>query len=131
MVATRRDFLRWVGLGAAAAAARPAVVLAERIRILGGGATPFAEGLVDEEFRRFLAAVRVGHGAVSGGLRVFWLHGDIPGKPMAVATLQEARSRGDLLIRERDQASVPELIGENRGKAYVLLLAGEIVVGGK
>ncbi len=32
---------------------------------------------------------------------------------------------------ERAQASVPELIAENHGKAYVLLLAGEILVGGK
>jgi hypothetical protein len=48
-----------------------------------------------------------------------------------VATLEEGRSRGDLAITERDRAAVPELIVENRGKAYVLLLAGEVLLGGK
>src|SRR6185312_11829911 len=36
-----------------------------------------------------------------------------------------------LLITERGSATVPELIVDNRGKLHVLLLAGEILVGGK
>jgi hypothetical protein len=39
--------------------------------------------------------------------------------------------RGALLITEHDQARVPELVVENRSKTYVLLLAGEILLGGK
>jgi hypothetical protein len=46
-------------------------------------------------------------------------------------TLDEARAGGALIVTERGQATVPELIAENRGKTYVLLLAGEILVGGK
>src|SRR5262249_41898137 len=37
----------------------------------------------------------------------------------------------DLLITEREQATVPELVVENRGKGPVLLMAGEILLGGK
>jgi hypothetical protein len=46
-------------------------------------------------------------------------------------TLDEARQRGDLRIVEREHATVPTLIVENRGKSHVLLLAGEILLGGK
>ena len=35
------------------------------------------------------------------------------------------------MITERAQAAVPELIVENRGKVHVLLMAGEILIGGK
>jgi hypothetical protein len=73
----------------------------------------------------------VGEAKVHEGLRVFWLHGGSPAPVLEVATLEEARSRGDLLITERDQATVPELIVENRRKSHVLLLAGEILLGGK
>jgi hypothetical protein len=65
-----------------------------------------------------------------GALHVVWLAGPAsPGLP--VATLEEARGRGELVIAEREQATVPELVVENRGKAFVLLLAGEILLGGK
>jgi len=107
---------------------------ADRIRILGGGGgaeAPFAVGRVSPEYQRFVAGVRVGEARGHGGLTVFWLSGTGPGTPLHVATLEEARLRGDLAITERDRATVPELIVENRGKAYVLLLAGEILLGGK
>jgi hypothetical protein len=61
---------------------------------------------------------------------VVWLEGP-PGPPLAIAALEDARTRGDLLISEREQAAVPELVVENRGKRAVLLLAGEILLGGK
>lgn len=64
-------------------------------------------------------------------MRVLWLYGGLPVIPLAVATLEEARSQRDLHIAERDRATVPELIVDNRGKSYVLLLAGEILLGGK
>ncbi len=133
MGANRRDFLRLVGLGGAGVLARPAASWADRIRILGGGGPDpsIAIGQVSPDFQQFMAGVRVGQGRGHGDMLVFWLHAKGPGAPLEVATLEEARSRGALLITERDQAAVPELIVENRGKVHVLLLAGEILVGGK
>lgn len=132
---TRRDFVRWLGAGlAAAATVRPLAARADRLRILGDGGAAEPAGLpgqVSPELRRFLAEVRVGEAGRHGPLWAFWLYGPPPAAPLAVATLEEARARGDLLITERDQATVPELVVENRGKAYVLLLAGEILLGGK
>ena len=133
MRANRRDFLRLVGLGAAGALALPPAAWADRIRILGGsGPEPsIAIGHVSLDLRRFLSGVRVGQARGHGDLLAFWLHGAAPAAALDVATLEEARSRGDLLITERDQATVPQLIVENRGKVHVLLLAGEILLGGK
>jgi hypothetical protein len=132
MRATRRQFVRWLGV-AGTAGLRPAAAWADRPRILGGGGGDqpgFGFGKVSPEFQRFVAGVRVGDVRTHGPLRFVWLHG-APGAALAVATLEEARGRGDLLITEREQATVPELVVENRGKAYVLLLAGEILLGGK
>jgi hypothetical protein len=64
------------------------------------------------------------------GLHVVWLAGR-PASPLPVVTLDEARQRGDLRIVEREHATVPTLIVENRGKSHALLLAGEILLGGK
>lgn len=133
MRTNRRGFIRLLSLGAVGAAwADPLGAWADEIRILGGPpGQPFAPaGRISPEFQRFAAGVRVGEAATHGPLRVFWLHGGAAAA-LAVATLEEARSRGDLVIAERDQATVPELILENRGKSYVLLLAGEILLGGK
>jgi len=134
MGTNRRDFLRALGIGGTVGAvASPVAAWADRIRILGGsgGAEPsFAVGKVSLDFQRFVAGVRVGEARGHGALLVFWLHG-APSPALDVATLEEARSRGDLLLTERDQASVPELIVENRSKSHVLLLAGEILLGGK
>jgi hypothetical protein len=133
---TRREFVRWLGLGLAGVVGAPsAVAWADRIRILGGGSgggemSVAAPGQPSPALRRFLGGVRVGEVQRHGPLRVVWLHG-VPGLPLPVAVLDEARSRGDLVITERDQATVPELVVENRGQGYVLLLAGEILLGGK
>lgn len=133
MDANRRDFLRLAGLGAGAVLARPAAAWADRIRILGGPDPDpsIAVGQVSADFQRFMAGVRVGQARGHGDILAFWLHAQAPAAALDVATLDEARSRGDLLITERDRATVPELIVENRGKTHVLLLAGEIVLGGK
>jgi hypothetical protein len=133
MGANRRDFLCLVGLGGAGVLARPAAAWADRIRVLGGeGPNPsIAIGRVSPDFQRFMAGVRVGQARAHGAIVVFWLYGAGPAGALDVATLEEARSRGDLLITERDQATVPELVVENRGKVHVLLLAGEILLGGK
>ena len=85
------------------------------------------------ELERALGGLILGPAAVQGGLAVLWLHAkDTAGRPpLEILTLDESRARGVLTVIERAQASVPELIAENRGKTHVLLLAGEILIGGK
>src|SRR6202048_3332566 len=84
-------------------------------------------------FLKTLGELTVGPAVTQAGLSVLWLiGGDSKGlAAVDVLTLDEARARGALTVVERAQASVPDLIAENRGKAHVLLLAGEILIGGK
>src|SRR6266498_63011 len=130
----RRDFLRVCGLGMAGALATPAVAGATRIRILeeaGESDRPILSGQVSPDFQRFMAGIRVGPARAHGALMVFWLHAKEAPAALEVSTLDEARARGALVITERDQATVPELLVDNRGKSAVLMLAGEILIGGK
>ncbi len=130
----RRDFLRMCGLGGIGVVASPALAWATRIRVLeegGDGDRPILVGQVSPDFQRMASGLRVGPAQAAGGLLVFWLRAKEAPAALEVATLEEARARGQLLITERDQATVPELLVENRGKTPVLLLAGEILLGGK
>ncbi len=81
--------------------------------------------------QRFAGALNPGDVVRHGALTLVWLHGGESGPSPAVATLDDAQGQGDLLIAERGSATVPELIVDNRGKTHVLLMAGEILVGGK
>jgi hypothetical protein len=130
----RRSFLTLLGAGAAALMAPPRA-LADQIRILpdGGGPTPLLPGQGSPDLKRALGRLTVGPAATQGALAVLWLVGRDPadGSRLPMLTLDEARAGGALIVTERGQATVPELIAENRGKTYVLLLAGEILVGGK
>jgi hypothetical protein len=130
---TRRKLLSGVVAGAAGVIAGAATAMAERIRLLPaeGDVGPIKTGVISPEFQRFVATVRVGETRAHGTLLVCWLRGTTTAPPLAVATLEEARTSGDLVITERAQASVPSLIVENRGKLHALLLAGEILIGGK
>ena len=139
MNALRRSFLKLLG-AAGAAAVTPGPALADRIRILpdgGGPVDPGLPGQVSPDLQRTLGQLTVGPGVTQAGLSVLWLiGGDSKGSAalpaaLEVLTLDEARARGALTVVERAQASVPDLIAENRGKAHVLLLAGEILIGGK
>jgi ARG/rhodanese/phosphatase superfamily protein len=128
----RRSLLQMLGVGMGVAAASPA--WAQKIRILpGAGEVPPAAGddQAMSEVRRVLAGVRVGERRAHGGLTVFWLHASAAPTPLALATLDEARVAGGLLVTERAQAAVSDLVIENRGPVHVLLLAGEILQGGK
>jgi hypothetical protein len=134
MDTSRRDFVRGcaVGLGGAVGVLIAGQAWGDRRRILGGEGLP-AGGWATApgpELREFLADVRTGPVVARAGLHVVWLAG-AAASPLPVATLEEARQRGDLQIVERDQAAVPTLIVDNRGRSYVLLLAGEILLGGK
>jgi hypothetical protein len=124
---SRRGFLQGLGLGVGVAMASPA--WADRIRILPGPGIAAAGDQVDLEASRFFQSARVGSRRGHGGLTVFWLTAARPTAPLSIRTLEEAR--GELIVAEREQAAVPTLVVDNRGKTYVLLLAGEILLGGK
>ena len=129
---TRRSLLRMLGLGAGVAIASPA--RADRIRVLPevrAGEAPSGGGSLGTDLRRFLESVRVGERRAHGGLTVFWLHGPGGAAPFAIRALDEARARGELQVTERDRATVSSLVIENRGSMHVVLLAGEILQGGK
>jgi hypothetical protein len=129
----RRSFLELLG---AACVAAPTLALADQIRILpdpGSSHPLLPPGQTSPEMERALGRLTLGAAATQGALSVLWLHRkDPPGGPTPeILTLDEGRARGVLVVTERAQATVPELTAENRGKAYVLLLAGEILIGGK
>jgi len=113
---TRRSLLRLAGLAATATLTVPRGV---------------AAGPGSSALERFSSSVQPRAVMRHGALAVVWLHGGEPGAGPSIATLDEAQASGTLLITERGSATVPELIVDNRGKAHVLLLAGEILVGGK
>jgi hypothetical protein len=136
MNALRRSFLRLLATAGAAAVSAPTLARADRIRVLPDrGATTLGPlpGQNSPELGRALGRLTLGPAAIHGGLAVVWLQAKdtAGGPPLEILTLDESRARGVLTVIERAQASVPELIAENRGKAYVLLLAGEILIGGK
>jgi len=135
MNALRRSFLKLLG-AAGAAVVSPGLALADRIRLLpdvGGPADPGLPGQISPELRRSLGRLTLGPAVTQGALSARWLlGGSLKGAaPLEISTLDEARARGALTVVEHAQASVPELIAENRGKTHVLLLTGEILVGGK
>jgi hypothetical protein len=130
----RRNFLRICAMGTATAASVTTPVWANRIRVLGDVSEQdrlIAVGHPSPSFQQFINGVRLGQARRHGALTVFWLHG-VPTPPaIEVVTLEEGRAQGTVIVTERAQASVPDLLVENRGKTHALLLAGEILVGGK
>ena len=131
----RRSFLKLLATGGALAASAPPLARADRVRVLpdGGDATASLVMGRSPELGRALGELTLGPAASQGGLAVLWLHakGAAATPSLEILTLDEGRARGALTVIERAQASVPELIAENRGKTHVLLLAGEILIGGK
>jgi hypothetical protein len=128
----RRAFVRSMG-AVVGVVVVPAMARAERIRVLPPADA--REEVVRRERREVLSSllrsVRGGEVASHEGLAVLWLHASASVPALAVQTLDEARGRGALVIEEQARASVPTIVADNRGGSYVLLLAGEIVVGGK
>jgi hypothetical protein len=130
----RRRVIGLFGIATASAVMRPLSAAADRIRILpsvdlvdpprSGTPTP-------APLRALLRDTRVGTFHAHGALSVFWLSGPAPAGSLASETFDEARSKNTLVITEKGQATVPTLIADNRGKSHVLLLAGEIMLGGK
>ncbi len=65
------------------------------------------------------------------GLTVFPLVTSRPAHQNDIVSFDEARRRGWIELRERDDATVGELSVVNNGSRNVLMLSGAIVVGGK
>src|SRR5215831_13312461 len=129
----RRQFLLRA-LGAVGAIAFPNGASAQRRRVLGEASDIRQSppgGKPDGNLSSWLLSMRVGPAAAQASLLAFWLTAKDQPSKFDITTLDEARRSGTLLITERAQATVPELIVDNRGKVPVLLLAGEILVGGK
>jgi len=129
----RRSFLKLCG-GVGATLSLPVLGRAEQIRILPDGGGPLPEpGRRSPDLQRALSGLVLGPAVTHGSLSVIWLESAAgTGRtPLDVMTLDEGRAASVLTVVERTQASVPDLTAENRGKRYVLLLAGEILIGGK
>lgn len=133
MNASRRSFLTLLGTAGAAMVAAATPARADRIRVLPeAGPAPGLLGQESPDLARALDELALGPAASRGALSVLWLRvPDAGTPPIDILTLDEGRARGALVVTEHARASVPELIADNRGKAHVLLLAGEILIGGK
>jgi hypothetical protein len=131
----RRSFVGFIGAVASAVLGGPGRVAADRVRILPPASADAGGPLLHTEaipvLGPFLDAVRIGPLRAHGSLAVLWLTGPPAGALLDVATLDEARARGDLILSELPQAAVPAVVADNRARRPVLLLAGEIVLGGK
>jgi hypothetical protein len=80
----------------------------------------------------FADAVRLGTPITRANVAVFPLKLRAAGRAADVATLDEAVARNELSVKEVDASgSVNALQVENRGDRPVLLLAGELLLGGK
>ena len=129
MTMPRRTFLGFTAV-AALAAARSALADPRRILTAPDATAPVAGGRLPE-LERAMRQLRIGSAVQHGGLAVFWLASTAPASTLTIETLEEARASSALTITERPAPTVPELVVDNRGKSHVLLLAGEILVGGK
>ena len=127
---TRRDVLKALSLVTFGGALAPRPAGADRPRVLGGAVPPTA-GDRRPELERLAAAVSISDTRQRGPLAIVWLRAGALPPGLDVATLDEAQGAGTLVISERERAAVPDLVADNRGKRPVLLLAGEIVLGGK
>ncbi|HEU4369406.1 MAG TPA: DUF6569 family protein [Methylomirabilota bacterium] len=131
MTTSRREVLWVVGLAAVGGMLVPGQAGADRLRILDG---PAAAGLGADrspELERLVGMLTLGDTRQRGALSIVWLHALAAAPALDVATLDEAHAAGSLVVTERERAAVPDLIVDNRGKRAVLLLAGEILLGGK
>jgi len=127
MTISRRMLLNIAGLTALGAAGPFPVWSRERILADGPNVLlPAAPGHLPD-WKRAMSALRIDGASRHGALTVFWLSSNAPAPPLEIATLDEARGSGALVIAERERAAVPELSVDNRGKSHVLLLPGGLV----
>lgn len=122
----------------------PAVLLFFCTAAFGPGASdarslkmpnPGTEDEIVKTIRSGISGLRVGKPVSHDGLTLFPM---LPSKNGAngkkigeIRTMDEALEAGTLVIRESGRGVVETLVVENRGDAPVLLMAGEILSGGK
>jgi len=85
----------------------------------------------DNALARVVRRLTVRPGYTYDGLTVFQLEMVNVDDDTEYLSMAQALKRDDLAIREKGSGSVPALQARNRGRRHVLLLAGEIVAGGK
>lgn len=128
---TRRGFLRLTAFGLTVGL--PSLGGAQPPRILRDDTKDPAVGSrsPSPDLARLIGSLAPGEVARRGPLTVLWLGGQTVGTELPIETLDEARAAGVLEINERERASVPEVVVDNRGKSHVVMLTGEILLGGK
>jgi hypothetical protein len=87
--------------------------------------------LPDWGIRHFVRGLSVGTPTYHGSITVFPLYHPAGNRDRGYVTMDEALRRGDLEVRERGRGVVSEVVATNRSGSHILLLAGEILVGGK
>lgn len=85
----------------------------------------------DRGLVRFARALSVGASVAYGDLTVFPLFHPEGHRHRGYRDMEEALRRGELDIRERGRGIVSELLATNHSSRFILLLAGEILMGGK
>lgn len=79
----------------------------------------------------FVKSLSIGSPVTYRNLTVFPLYHPSGGHDRGYLEMEEALRRGDLEIRETGRGIVSELAATNRSGRFILLLAGEILAGGK
>jgi hypothetical protein len=96
-----------------------------------GPPEPFVPPRPENPLVRTVRRITVREPHTYRGLTVFQLELGRVDDDTDYDSLDEAIRRGTLTIREKGDGSVPTLMAQNRGRQAVLMLAGEIVLGGK
>jgi len=80
---------------------------------------------------RYVGRLNVQRGHTYKGLTVYLLETAAPADATNYRSMAEALTAKELIITEKPAASVPSVFMQNTGGVAVLLLSGEIIVGGK
>lgn len=100
-------------------------------RTPSGETTPPPERHSENPLRRVVRRLKVRDGCYYRGLTVFLLELEEPEDQTVYVSAEEALGDGTLHVRETGEEVISALRVRNRGKRAVLLLAGEVLLGGK
>lgn len=107
------------------------VVPAEGAWLTGDPVPAGDEPTVENPLSPTVRRLTLGDAHSHKGLTVWPLYSSRVGDETVYRSLSEALAAGDLIITEKETASVPAVMARNTGKVPVLLLAGEMVTGGR
>jgi hypothetical protein len=100
-------------------------------RTPSGQTTPPPERHTENPLRRVVRRLRVRDGCYYRGLTVFLLELEDPENETVYVSAEEALAEGTLDVRETGEDLISALRVRNEGRRPVLLLAGEVLLGGK